>query len=46
MVEEKKYLFWKDLSYRLEFAAVKAAAALANALTVEQASVLAAFFGR
>jgi KDO2-lipid IV(A) lauroyltransferase len=44
--EEKKYSFWKLAAYRTEYTAVKGLAAFANLLSLEQASVLAAFFGR
>lgn len=46
MPVEKKYSFLKLISYRLEYAAVKLMAAVANALSIEQASRLAAFFSR
>ena len=46
MPEEKKYPLLKLVSYRLEYIAVKFIAAIANALSVEQAYALAAFFSR
>jgi len=46
MSEEKKYPLVKMLAYRVEFAAVKALAGFANQLSVEQASAMAAFFGK
>lgn len=46
MPSEKKYSFTKLLVYRLEFAAVKCAAALLRLFTLEQALGIASFFGR
>lgn len=46
MSEEKKYPFMKMLAYRIEFGAVKALAAGMNLLSLEQASGIAAFFGK
>jgi Kdo2-lipid IVA lauroyltransferase/acyltransferase len=46
MSQEKKYPFLKKLTYRLEYALVKMMGGFANLLSVEQASAVAAFFGR
>ncbi|HCM41795.1 MAG TPA: hypothetical protein DIS66_00570 [Candidatus Omnitrophica bacterium] len=46
MPEEKKYPFIKTLGYRVEFVAVKILAGVANLLSIEQASAMAAFFGK
>ncbi len=42
----RKYSFLKVLAYHLEYAAVKLLAFIANSLSIEQASKIAAFFGR
>ncbi len=46
MPEEKKYPLLKLIAYRIEYAAVKMLAWIANLLSLEQASALAAFFGK
>lgn len=46
MAEEKKYPLTKLLAYKIEFITVKGLAAFANLLSLEQASNIAAFFGR
>ncbi len=45
MTEQKQHPFIKRLQYRLEYFSVKIFATIANLLTVEQASTVAAFFG-